>query len=210
MQIEQILAEAEKSNSSLTKALLKKIRQITAETKELEESFNEESAVRASTVLKNQLSKINKEIKEQEKSFKSIIAERAMKNAELSKLCGEEQKLIAASEAQKEYNSRYIEAIERIKVQISNLNGEKIRRDKLVDQFYEEKASFEELQKEYDNKNNELKLFGPEADKKLQIVSELEPKVRNLKKAISDVEPAIKEIWDLLENDNFDVFVGHK
>ena len=210
MQIAQILAEAEKSNSSLTKALLKKIQQINAEKVELEKNFNEESAIRANTLLQNQLSNINKEIKEQDNSFKNLVSEKAMKNIELAKLCGEEQKLVALAKAQQDNNARYVEAIESINAQISNLNEEKKRRDKVVNEFYEEKSDFEELQKEYDEKNNEFRIYGPEAEKKLQKVSELEPKVRDLKKAIKDVEPAIKEIWDLLENDNFDIFVGHK
>ena len=210
MQISQILAEAEKSNSSLTKALLKKIQQINAEKMELEKTFNEESAVRANALLQNQLAQINKEINEQDNSFNSLVAEKAMKNAELAKLCSEEQKLIALSKAQQENNSRYVEAIERMNTQIGNLNQEKVRRDKIVNEFYEEEAAFEELKKEFEEKNNEFKIYGPEAEKKLQKVSELEPKVRDLKKAINDVEPAIKEIWDLLENDNFDIFVGHK
>ncbi len=210
MQIAQILAEAEKSNSSLTKALLKKIQQINAEKIELENNFNEESAIRANTLLQNQLSNINKEIKEQDNSFKNLISEKAMKNIELAKLCGEEQKLVALAKAQQDNNARYAEAIESINAQITNLNEEKKRRDKVVNEFYEEKSDFEELQKEYDEKNNEFRIYGPEAEKKLQKVSELEPKVRDLKKAIKDVEPAIKEIWDLLENDNFDIFVGHK
>lgn len=210
MQITQILAEAEKSNSSLTKALLKKIQQINAEKIELEKSFNEETFARNITLLQNQLNKINKEIAEQEKSFKSLVAERAMKNIELAKLCGEEQKLVALSKAQQENNSRYVEAIERINAQIANLNEEKMRRDKVSNEYFEEKESFENLQKEFEHKNNELKIYGPEAEKKLKIVSVLEPKVRDLKKAINDVEPAIKEIWDLLEKDNFDIFVCHK
>ena len=210
MQIAQILAEAEKSNSSLTKALLKKIQQINAEKVELEKNFNEESAIRANTLLQNQLSNINKEIKEQDNSFKNLVSEKAMKNIELAKLCGEEQKLVALAKAQQDNNARYAEAIESINAQITNLNEEKKRRDKVVNEFYEEKSDFEELQKEYDEKNNEFRIYGPEAEKKLQKVSELEPKVRDLKKAIKDVEPAIKEIWDLLENDNFDIFVGHK
>ncbi len=210
MQIAQILAEAEKSNSSLTKALLKKIQQINAEKIELENNFNEESAIRANTLLQNQLSNINKEIKEQDNSFKNLVSEKAMKNIELAKLCGEEQKLVALAKAQQDNNARYAEAIESINAQITNLNEEKKRRDKVVNEFYEEKSDFEELQKEYDEKNNEFRIYGPEAEKKLQKVSELEPKVRDLKKAIKDVEPAIKEIWDLLENDNFDIFVGHK
>jgi chromosome segregation ATPase len=210
MQIAQILAEAEKSNSSLTKALLKKIQQINAEKIELENNFNEESAIRANTLLQNQLSNINKEIKEQDNSFKNLVSEKAMKNIELAKLCGEEQKLVALAKAQQDNNARYAEAIESINAQITNLNEEKKRRDKVVNEFYEEKSDFDELQKEYDEKNNEFRIYGPEAEKKLQKVSELEPKVRDLKKAIKDVEPAIKEIWDLLENDNFDIFVGHK
>ncbi|MBQ2594346.1 MAG: hypothetical protein II567_13835 [Candidatus Riflebacteria bacterium] len=210
MQIAQILAEAEKSNSSLTKALLKKIQQINAEKVELEKNFNEESAIRANTLLQNQLSNINKEIKEQDNSFKNLVSEKAMKNIELAKLCGEEQKLVALAKAQQDNNARYAEAIESINAQITNLNEEKKRRDKVVNEFYEEKSDFDELQKEYDEKNNEFRIYGPEAEKKLQKVSELEPKVRDLKKAIKDVEPAIKEIWDLLENDNFDIFVGHK
>ncbi len=210
MQIGQILAEAEKSNSSLTKALLKKIQQINAEKNELEKNFNEESTIRANTLLQNQLSNINKEIKEQDNSFKNLVSEKAMKNIELAKLCGEEQKLVALSKALQDNNARYAEAIESINAQISNLNEEKKRRDKVVNEFYEEKSDFEELQKEYEEKNNEFRIYGPEAEKKLQKVSELEPKVRDLKKAIKDVEPAIKEIWDLLENDNFDIFVGHK
>ncbi len=210
MQIAQILAEAEKSNSSLTKALLKKIQQINAEKIELENNFNEESAIRANTLLQNQLSNINKEIKAQDNSFKNLVSEKAMKNIELAKLCGEEQKLVALAKAQLDNNARYAEAIESINAQITNLNEEKKRRDKVVNEFYEEKSDFDELQKEYDEKNNEFRIYGPEAEKKLQKVSELEPKVRDLKKAIKDVEPAIKEIWDLLENDNFDIFVGHK
>ncbi len=210
MQIAQILAEAEKSNSSLTKALLKKIQQINAEKVELEKNFNEELAIRANTLLQNQLSNINKEIKAQDNSFKNLVSEKAMKNIELAKLCGEEQKLVALVKAQQDNNARYAEAIESINAQITNLNEEKKRRDKVVNEFYEEKSDFEELQKEYDEKNNEFSIYGPEAEKKLQKVSELEPKVRDLKKAIKDVEPAIKEIWDLLENDNFDIFVGHK
>ena len=210
MQIAQILAEAEKSNSSLTKALLKKIQQINAEKVELEKNFNEESAIRANTLLQNQLSNINKEIKAQDNSFKNLVSEKAMKNIELAKLCGEEQKLVALAKAQQDNNARYAEAIESINAQITNLNEEKKRRDKVVNEFYEEKSDFDELQKEYDEKNNEFRIYGPEAEKKLQKVSELEPKVRDLKKAIKDVEPAIKEIWDLLENDNFDIFVGHK
>ncbi len=210
MQIAQILAEAEKSNSSLTKALLKKIQQINAEKVELEKNFNEESAIRANTLLQNQLSNINKEIKAQDNSFKNLVSEKAMKNIELAKLCGEEQKLVALAKAQQDNNARYVEAIESINAQITNLNEEKKRRDKVVNEFYEEKSDFDELQKEYDEKNNEFRIYGPEAEKKLQKVSELEPKVRDLKKAIKDVEPAIKEIWDLLENDNFDIFVGHK
>jgi chromosome segregation ATPase len=210
MQIAQILAEAEKSNSSLTKALLKKIQQINAEKVELEKNFNEESAIRANTLLQNQLSNINKEIKAQDNSFKNLVSEKAMKNIELAKLCGEEQKLVALAKAQLDNNARYAEAIESINAQITNLNEEKKRRDKVVNEFYEEKSDFDELQKEYDEKNNEFRIYGPEAEKKLQKVSELEPKVRDLKKAIKDVEPAIKEIWDLLENDNFDIFVGHK
>ena len=210
MQIYQILAEAEKSNSSMTKALLKKIQQITAEKSELEKNFDEESAIRANTILQNQLAKINKDIKEEDNSFKKLAAEKAMKNVELAKLCGEEQKLIAISKAQQENNSRYIEAIESMNVQISNLNEEKKRRDRIANEFYEEQANIEELQKEYEDKNAEFKIYGPEAEKKIQKVAELEPKIRDLKKAVNDVEPAIKEIWDLLENDNFDIFVGHK
>lgn len=210
MQVSQILAEAEKSNSSLTKALLKKIQQINAEKNELEKNFNEESAVKANAMLQNQLARINKEIKDQDNSFKNLVSEKAMKNIELAKLCGEEQKLVALSKALHDNNARYIEAIESINSQITNLNEEKKRRDKIVNEFYEEKSDLEELQKEFEEKNNEFKIYGPEAEKKLQKVSELEPKVMNLKKAIKDVEPAIKEIWDLLENDNFDIFVGHK
>lgn len=210
MQISQILAEAERSKSPLTNALYKKIQQINAEKIELEKSFNEETFVRNNTLLQNQLNKINKEIAEQDKSFKSLVAEKAMKNIELAKLCGEEQKLTAVLKTQQENNSRYVEAIERINLQISNLNEEKSRRDKVSNDYFEEKESFENLQKEFDDKNTEFKIYGPEADKNLKLVSELEPKISDLKKAIKDVEPAIKEIWDLLEKDNFDIFVGHK
>ena len=210
MQRSQIMAEAERSSSSLTNALYKKTQQIIAEIEELEKSFNEETFVRNNTLLQNQLNKINKEIAEQEKSFKSLVAEKAMKNIELAKLCGEEQKLTAVLKTQQENNSRYVEAIERINSQISNLNEEKTRRDKVSNDYFEEKESFENLQKEFDDKNTEFKIYGPEADKNLKLVSELEPKIRDLKKAIKDVEPAIKEIWDLLEKDNFDIFVGHK
>ena len=160
MQITQILAEAEKSNSSMTKALLKKIQQITAEKSELEKNFDEESAIRANTLLQNQLAKINKEIKEEDNSFKKLAAEKAMKNVELAKLCGEEQKLVAISKAQQENNSRYIQAIESMNVQISNLNEEKKRRDKIVNEFYEEQANMEELQKEHDDKDTEFKIYG--------------------------------------------------
>ncbi len=135
MQIAQILAEAEKSNSSLTKALLKKIQQINAEKIELENNFNEESAIRANTLLQNQLSNINKEIKEQDNSFKNLVSEKAMKNIELAKLCGEEQKLVALAKAQQDNNARYAEAIESINAQITNLNEEKKRRDKVVNEF---------------------------------------------------------------------------
>ena len=160
MDIVQILAEAEKSNSSLTRALLKKIQQLTNEKAELEKNFNEESSVRANTLLQNQLTKLNKEIKEEDNSFKDVISEKAMKNVELAKLCGEEEKLIALRTAQQENNSRYVEAIERINGQIRNLNEEKRRRDKVVNDFYDEKVSFEELQKEFEKKNNEFKIFG--------------------------------------------------
>ena len=52
-------------------------------------------------------------------------------------------------------------------------------------------------------------MYGSGAEKTLQKVAELEPKVVAIKKAIDDVEPAIKQMWDLLDNDNFDYFVGH-
>lgn len=210
MQISQVLAEAEKSNSSLTKALLKKVQDLIKENNQLESGFNEESAVKANSILQNQLAKVNKEIKEEDNSFKEMVADKAMRNIELSRLCGEEQKLLALTKNQQETNSRYVEAIERINVQIANLNEEKARRDKTINEFYDNKKHYEALQKEFEEKNNELNIYGPEAEKKLKIVSELEPKIKALKKAIDDVEPAIKEIWSLLDNDNFDVFVGHK
>ena len=210
MQISQIIAEAEKSNSSLTKALLKKIKDLIKENNLLESDFNEEAFVKSNSLLQNQLAKVTSEIKNEDNSFKKMVADKAMRNVELSKLCGEEQKLLALTKNQQETNSRYVEAIERINVQIANLNEEKARRDKIINEFYDNKNHYEALQKECEEKNNELKIYGPEAEKKLKKVSELEPKIKALKKAIDDVEPAIKEIWGLLDNDNFDAFVGHK
>ena len=65
MQISQIIAEAEKSNSSLTKALLKKIKDLIKENNLLESDFNEEAFVKANSLLQNQLAKVNNEIKNQ-------------------------------------------------------------------------------------------------------------------------------------------------
>ena len=112
--------------------------------------------------------------------------------------------------------NKLIDAENDLRVEIMNAN--RILNDKKKEQqivsdetlIKRQKTRVEELQKELEEKNNEFRIYGPEAEKKLQKVSELEPKVMNLKKAIKDVEPAIKEIWDLLENDNFDIFVGHK
>ena len=210
MQVSQILAEAEKSNSPLTMALRKKIKQINAEKVELEKSFNAETFIRNNESLQRQLNKINQEIAEQEKSFHRLVAEKAKNNAELGKLFSEEQQLIVLFNEQLENNSRNAEGLERINAQISNLNEEKLRRDKVFEDYYEEKESYENLQKEYEQKCEEFKIYGPEAEKKLKKVSELEPKIRDLKKAIRDVEPAVKEIRDLLENDHFDDLVNHK
>ena len=99
-------------------------------------------------------------------------------------------------------NSKYLKISEDI--------IEAFNQDKIINEFYESKSNYESLQKVYEEGNKELTIYGPEAEKKLKIVSELEPKIKALKKAIDDVEPAIKEIWSLLDNDNFDVFVGHK
>ena len=112
--------------------------------------------------------------------------------------------------------NKLIDAENDLRVEIMNAN--RILNDKKKEQqivsdetlIKRQKTRVEELQKEFEEKNNEFRIYGPEEEKKLQKVSELEPKVMNLKKAIKDVEPAIKEIWDLLENDNFDIFVGHK
>lgn len=209
MQFQEIIDEAEKSNSALTKALLKKVRQLVNENQELEKQFNEEEAIKSNQALKAQLDNINQEIKEQGNTFRQKLAEQAMRNPETLKLCNEEQKILAVIKAQKDNNARYIEALENINIQISNLNGEKIRRDNIINDFYEQKSNYEILKKELEEKVKQIQLYGPEAEKTLQKVAELEPQVRNIKKAIDDVEPAIKQIWDLLENDNFDASVGH-
>lgn len=206
----QIFAEAEKTDSLMTKALLKKIQQLIAENHEIENSFNEDDEIKNKKGLENQLESINQQIKKHDDSLKNKLRERAINNPELSQLCAEEQKILSSIKLQQDNNLRYEEAINNINTQVANLNNEKLRRDNIINEFYDKKSYYEKLNRDYEEKSKNLELYGLEAEKALQKYSELEPKVKNIKMAIDNVEPAIQQIWNLLENDSFDNSVGHK
>lgn len=189
----QLINEAEKSSSPVTKRLLNEYLKLEDVNKKLTSNLDDEDNERCFKDIEKQEASQKNKIEKLEQNKREHIANRAKENNDLADLWLNTQSLMAEKQKLEESISHYSKEIEKLKTSIKNRNDEKKRIDNIILTYNNYIALIDEKRKKLDS-------FGTEVVKASELISEN----NNLSNAINKVEKAIKDIWDLVNKDIFD------